>query len=221
MPKNLYDKILTNKINGYKLIHQNIIYLDKLRMITDLITANWRLNKEISRIELLQRYYKLEISKHGIDKKKIKNEKNKNEKIIIKKLINKIWKFDDIIFIGEFSSLYYKKLKLTNSLVCIEIITENLFNVAKKCFKIIKKIINKYNLFSNVQKFNIDKLNIKYYNKYFQFWDKKIEICYDNIPIIIIYKNNEKCIPFQLTSIKNKKFKIGTFNVSLLHNLIA
>ena len=209
MPKNIYDTIQKNKIDGYYLIHQNIMYIDKLRVFTDLITSNWRIEKEIDRTALLQKYYQIELNKDIIDKDKINNNKPSNK--LMMDLIKNISNINEIIFIGEFASLYYKKLIFDYNILFVEIICQDLLNTGSKCYEIILKLIEKYNLDNN-------KIEIKYYTKYFQFLDKKIEIIYNNNVLLRIYRNNNKCIPFNNPLSMN--INIGTFNIVLLYNLI-
>ncbi len=209
MPKNMYDRIPTNKIKNYILIHQNIIFIDKLRVFTDLITSNWILEKEIDRIAILQKYYDLELKTKNINKKDI-NEKKPSKKIM-NDIIDEISKIDEIIFLGEFASRYYKKLIFDYKILNIEIICEDLIGIGRECYKIISNILEK-------NKLDLKKISVKYYNKYFQFLDKKIEIYYNDNLLLRIYKNNEKCIPYSNPLSKN--IKIGTFNVVLLYNLI-
>jgi len=50
MPKELYNKIPTVNINDIIYISPLVIYLDKLLSITDLISSEWRLEKDIKRV---------------------------------------------------------------------------------------------------------------------------------------------------------------------------
>jgi hypothetical protein len=49
MPKEIYNNIPINIINNISYIDPLVIYLDKLLSITDLISSDWRLEKDIKR----------------------------------------------------------------------------------------------------------------------------------------------------------------------------
>jgi hypothetical protein len=134
MPKEIYDNIPTKIINNIKYIDIFIIYLDKMRSLTDLITSNWRIEKDIERLYKLQLYYKLDIKKNNVKINYINN---------CDLIINEIIKLHNIIIIGDYASKYYIKRKIVNKSNNIEIITDNHKNIVIECIKILEKIENK------------------------------------------------------------------------------
>jgi hypothetical protein len=66
----------------------------------------------------------------------------------------------------------------------------------------------------NIYNKNIDE---KKYYQFFTYLDNRTELIINNKVYIIIYKNNNKCIPFKKL---DNNINIPTFNYNLLHNLI-
>ena len=195
MPKEIYNKIPTNVINNVIYISPIIIYLDKLLSITDLVASDWRLEKDIGRIYKMQKYYKLEFKKEKIDK--IKKKK-------VNEIIDKIKNMKDIVIVGDYSNNYYKKLKVINKVNKLEIITDNYNKVINDCKNILKNIYNK-------------KVEEKKYYPFFTFLDKRTELLIDDKVYIVIYSNNNKCIPFRIL---DNNIKISTFNFNIMYNMI-
>lgn len=195
MPKQIYDNIPTIIINNLVCTDIILIYINKLLSVSDLVLNDWRLNKDISKMYKLQKYYKIEFNREKIDKIKRMN---------VDKIIDKLSKIKNIIIVGDYANNYYKKLVINNEVNKIEIISDDYNNIINTCKNILKNIYNK----------NIDK---KKYFKFFTYLDRRTELLIDDIVYIVIYDNYNKCIPY--ITLENN-IKIPTFNFNLMYNMI-
>jgi hypothetical protein len=57
LPKNIYHCFKYNTVNGFKYIDMNYVILDKYRMFCDPMLSFWRLEKELKRLNLINKYY--------------------------------------------------------------------------------------------------------------------------------------------------------------------
>jgi hypothetical protein len=122
----------------------------------------------------------------------------------VNEIIEKIKNMKDIVIVGDYSNNYYKKIKVINKVNKLEIITDNYNKIINDCKNILKNIYNK-------------KVEEKKYYPFFTFLDKRTELLIDNKVYIVIYNNNNKCIPFRIL---DNNIKISTFNFNLMYNII-
>ena len=59
VPKYIYDKIPTKIINNLKYINPDFMIIDYLKILTDPICSNWRIEKTLNRLQILNEYYPL------------------------------------------------------------------------------------------------------------------------------------------------------------------
>lgn len=231
MPSNLFYSIMTENLDGLKIIHPKFILVDLLRQFNDPMTSFWRLDKNIKRGKLLIKNYPLELmstSKISTSSSNINLKKLENDSVnILNSLIPNIVKLKSIIFIGPIAYNTYMNpniniLKQTSiyDFNPIELISTNL----AKDVEIIYNLIVKYFIDSHkIEQFN-DKIIMEQYYPFFQFTDKSIVFKNNGVIFLTIYGNNEKCIPYNdIIFIHNSNsypIKIGTFNIDFMFNLI-
>ena len=77
-----------------------------------------------------------------------------------------------------------------------------------------------------IKSLNNDKLSYVEYYPFFQFYGFNVVIFYEDTPILYLYSNNKRCIPYKRVTIGieggggKKEVNIGSFDFNILHALI-
>ena len=212
------------KINGYDVImlRTDLLSIDYFRIFTDPIGSYRLLTKQFDRFIRLQltNGYKL----GGYEKKISLNEKNITNIIPL-----------------EIYKIIYNVIKNNNKVILFGYIAYNIYSTVSKSNNILKNYpIQFYStdyknmvtlMYSNLKKNFGDKIKIKEYYPFFQYFGHNVSFYYENICIIHIYSNNEKCIPYKKINmmrniisdieIQNDDFiYIGTFTINIMVILI-
>lgn len=211
------------KINEYDIImlRTDLLSIDYFRIFSDPIGSFRLLTKQFDRFVRLQSTngYKL-----GGYEKKILLDKIKITNIIdeiYEVIYNIIKNNDQIILFGYFAYNVYSIISGSDKIINnypIQLISIDYKNFVVYIFSILKK------------KFG-DKIKIKEYYPFFQYYGHNVSFYYENINIINIYDNNEKCMPFKRINMMKKIIpnieingddfiNIGTFTVNIMMTLI-
>ncbi len=222
MPSNLFHAVMTETIDGFKLIHPKFIMVDILRQFNNPIISYWRLEKALKRGKLIISHFPLELSSNPVKFNNLK----KPTLELIEHLIPLLTSMKNIMFMGNVAFNVYTNPDINilqqtsiydNS--PITLISSNL----KDDVYIIYNLILKFYL-DNRKLDQLDKLLLDQYYPFFQFTDKHVDFKLDGDIFLTIYGNNEICIPFNETTLiyNNKSYpiKIGTFNVLFMFYLI-
>jgi len=223
VPSNIFYSMMTETINGFKFVHPKFVMVDILRQYNDPIISYRRLDKNIIRGQLMMKYYPFELSTNIIEMPTLSTEATQLVDYIIPNLV----KSKSILFIGKIALNAFatpnkniSEQTTTYSNNVIELISTNL----SKDVSVLYNIILKYFIENKKSEEFNDKILLEQYYPFFQFTDKKAVFKYNGSPFLIIYGNNEKCIPFINInfSFKNNNYeiKIGTFNVVFMFELI-
>ena len=223
MPKKIFDNINFLEIDGIKYIHPEIILIDIFRMYNDPLTSYWRLKKVFKRMKLLLQKYPFDFN--NVEIKNILVPNYDNQKIINFIVPQLIEQFDKFIFVGELAYLVYTNpdntFNTNENLSQIEIISDNINKISKIITNLTYKWAHDNNKLDNYH----DLFHIKYFSRFFQFWDKRIVIYFMNKPIFTILGTNGRCIPFIKSNIllsnKNIEIKVGTYLVTFNYYFIA
>ena len=225
MPSNVFYGAMTENINGYRMIHPKFILVDILRQFNDPMTSFWRLDKNVKRGKIMMKHYPIEFN--------IKNNTNipvlSNETInLVNVILPLISKMKHILFIGLVAHGAYtnpntdlSKQTINYNNNPIEIISTSAIKDVETIYNyIVKYFIDK----GDITGFD-DKILMEQYFPFFQFTDKKVVFKYKGEVFLTIYRNNEKCIPYNEVKLSLNKttingVKIGTFNVCFMYNLI-
>lgn len=206
MPKNIYDRCPTIKIDNLFYTHPHFMLIDAFRVYTDLLTSNFRLGKTFNRFTKLHQYYEFDdnFKFDNIDFKTIKGV-DKIQTYIRQNIIHN----SNLVVVGFYAFNYYvKKTDLNNYQIenfpFYQLISDNYEKDCKNIYKILSK---KYK-----------KITTKEYYPFFQFFDKRIEFLYEGQVILKLYGNNERCIPYRKSDKKNTLF--GTFQLVIMYLLI-
>lgn len=201
LAKNICDKCLKIELNGLLYAHPMFLYIDIFRVFTDPLTSFWRLEKSFIRFIKLYKYYPIkEPSNTSFIIKKTDNE-------IIKKVRKNIIHNSKLIVIGKYAYNYYVQ-KVNEKKIDIdyyELISTNYVDDTKYIHNKLQKI------------FPNNKISFKKYYPFFEFFDKRTEYYCDDILILKIYGNNNRCIVHHEST--KKKCLFGSFQLIYLYLL--
>jgi len=233
MPGNIYNKSRYIQMEGFNLIHPWFIAIDFFRMFTNPMVSYWRLEKHFARYLKLQKTYPLPLINKPIDIKPYLND-NLNKSIGL--LENFLALKSSIVFTGFYaynyyliSSNYFKKdIRYKQiQMPYLEVYSSNYIEDGLSIIKYIDTLPEEIKSKISYTEF-YPFFQFYGYNTVFYFKDNSVEI-----PILYLYSNNQKCIPykevpyisFDNVKIKYKKenkstINIGSFDFNILHALI-
>lgn len=208
IPRNIYNKMPFREIDGIFVTGPEFMLIDYYRILTDIILTNFRLEKTVKRLYLLQKYFPLPHIKNPIilpndlvpKNIELTDKNNYNNALaMIQKFItnNK-----EIVVVGFYAYNHFlhasELLKNKNEFKYINIpyyeiiLTEYI----KTALELIDKLKNN---------FNPDDIHVTEYYPFFQFWGHSVSIYYKSMLIAKLYNNNKKCIPYRVVSAINFK----------------
>lgn len=232
MPNNIYKKLRYMFLNNFLLVHPYFLMIDYYRMFVDPLGSFWRLEKHFERYMLLQKYYPLPNTKEEIQ---LESYKDKNIYKFVTLLFNEIVNYESIIFTGLYTYNYYlylseyaKNNKLYDylKLPYQEVYSTNYVEDGLRILNFIKTLSQPF----------ISKIVYVEYQPFFQFYGNSTIFYYncdgEHIPILYLYENNKRSIPFKKFNlikfknnnqieIINKEINICSFDFSILHSLIT
>ncbi len=223
MPSNVFYSAMTETIDGFRLIHPKFIMVDILRQFNDPMTSFWRLEKNIKRGKLMIKNYPMGFSTKPMNIKQLDIETAS----LVKYLIPHMVKSKSLLFIGQIANnaffdpnpILSKQISTYDSTL-IEVVSTN----ASKDVEILYNLIIKYYLDKNMPNAFDSKILLEQHYPYFQFTDKKAVFKSNGETFLVIYGNNEKCIPYNEIKLSMDKqsfpIKIGTFNFVFMMNLV-
>jgi hypothetical protein len=232
MPNNIYKKLRFMFINNLLVVHPYFLMIDYFRMFTDPLGSFWRLEKHFERYMLLQKHFPLPIIKDEI---RLETYIDKNIYKIISLLFNEIVNYESIVFTGLYTYNYYLHLsEYTN--------TNNSYNYLKLTYyevystNYVEDGLKLLNYIKSLPQFYTNKIFYVEYNPFFQFYGNSTIFYYnyngEHIPILYLYENNKRSIPFKKfnlikfknnnqNEIINKEINICSFDFNILHSLIT
>ena len=216
MPLNIYNNIITVKIDGMRMTHPHFMLVDAYRVYNDPVNSFWRLDKTFNRFIVLDKLYPIYdetiITKHfpiSLYNKPKNTIKNKNYYDIHRWIRKKIIHNSKLIVIGYYGYQYYIKKteykKLLGFFPYYQLISTDYINDVKKIYQQLKKIYK-------------NNISFKEFYPFYQFTGKNIMFFYNNNPILQIYDHNERCTVNRYS--KKKKTYFGTTQLILMHFLI-
>jgi hypothetical protein len=209
VPKIIYNNLPYINVNGYKLIHPVYIITDTLRVYTDPLTSYFRLEKTFDRVNRLLKVANFKPEKGVVNQPKPSD----SIKFIMNSIIPKLSMIKNIIFTDDIAYNYYMNQDITE-ITHIGVIVQKVKNNAQLIFNILLDAIAHQDV--NYK----EKIKIDEYNTFFQFWDHRIVIYYNKVPILTIYENKEKCLPFKNLEFNSTKINIANFTLTILYYLI-
>jgi hypothetical protein len=205
--------------------------IDYFRMFTDPMVSYWRLEKHYERYMLLQKNYPLPLIAEPLYFDPYKD-KGVNE--VMNLLFNELTNYPTILFSGFYAYNYYLFQSTYNkynknydylNIPYYEVYSTNYIDDGLKLLNFINSLPE--HISSRIT-------HIEHY-PFFQFYGYNTVFYYNDgntqIPILYLYSNNKRCIPYKnvdlITFNKKtptvdtvKKINIGSFDQSILHALI-
>lgn len=232
MPSNIYNKCRYIQADGFNLIHPWFMTIDFFRMFTDPMVSYWRLEKHFMRYLKLQKTFPLPLINKPLDIEPYESDNlNKTINLLEKMLASK----STIIFTGFYVYNYYlinseySKLESTYKQIqmpYLEVYSTNYVQDGLDIIEFIKNLPEEIkSKISHTEFYPF--FQFYGYNTVFYFKDNNVDI-----PILYLYSNNKKCIPFKEVpyisfdnvKISHKKetstINIGSFDFNILHALI-
>ena len=232
MPVNIYAKSRFIQLDGFNLIHPWFMVVDYFRMFTDPMVSYWRLEKHFARYLKLQKTYPLPLINKPVE---INSFKADNLHSTINLLEDFLSDIPGTIFTGFYAYNYYlkysdysKKDKRFNQIQIpyLEVYSINYVEDGLKIIEYLKSLPEKL------------PISHKEFYPFFQFYGYNTVFYYElngeQIPILYLYSNNNKCISYKsvpyikFDNIKikssnpevSKTIDIGSFDFNILHALI-
>lgn len=196
--KNIYDSCLKFEHNGFIFAHPYFLLIDIYRVFCDPLTSYWRLDKSFNRFLKLIKYYPLKCTNNPNEPIEI----IKSDVNILKYIRKKIIHNSKYVVVGKYAYNYFVK-KMELNLLNIdfyELISTNYIEDISKIYNILSK------------KYTVE---FKEYTPFNEFFDRRIEYYINDVLVLIVYGNNNKCI-VNFTS-KKKKTRFGTFQLVFLY----
>lgn len=223
VPNRVYEKIRFIEIDGIRYVHPYFMRIDMYRIFTDpLISYEQRLMKAYERCNLMDSIPEYKLPKFDFSKKKLIVEIYSDNRIynVMRDVYENYLVDQEIIFTGLFTYNYYSQ----------EYKKPNYIKVPYFELYSVKYTDDCHGILDYLSKYGEDITFDEYY-PLFQFFGYSTCIMYKNTPIIYIYSNNSKCVPYVEVIAKtnemnrskslNKYIKIGSYDQNILYMLIC
>lgn len=233
MPKNIYAKARFIQMDGFNLIHPWFMTIDYFRMFTDPMVSYWRLEKHFARYLRLQKTYPLPLISKPVEIEPFKADELHSTINLMEDYLSSL---EGIIFTGFYAYNYYLKLSSYAekdkrfSQIQMPYLEVYSTNYVEDGLKIIEYL-------NSLPESISSKISHREFYPFFQFYGFNtvfyFELNGDQIPILYLYSNNNKCISFKSvpyikfdnikiksSTINNKTVDIGSFDFNILHALI-
>jgi hypothetical protein len=128
-------------------------------------------------------------------------------------IIPKIAEIKNVIFVDDIAYNYYMDYELSK-INHLGIILPKDKNNSQNVYNILVDAIAKEDI--NFK----EHMKVDEYNTFFQYWEQRIIISYKNKPIVTIYSNKDKCLPFREIEFNKNKINIANFTLTLLYYLV-
>ncbi len=210
VPKLIYHRIPYITIDNLFIVDPSFLLVDVFRVYTDPITSfTFRLDKVVTRGNLLQKHYPIKIIKQPQSFPEKQNPKLKEAlKLTFDFLLNR----ESVITFGYYAYYFYLnegKIPDLSQIPYLDIITT-------------MYVTDTYDLINMLKRHypETEKITVEEYYPFFQFYGHKATILLDKIPLINIYHHNNRCTPYQDISVQNKKLRIASFMQEFMMSLI-
>jgi len=224
MPANIFHKTKFMKIDDMNVIHPHFMMIDYFRAFTDPITSFRLLEKMFPRYMNLEKSYPLPVIKkplylNDFDNKKIRS--------VMNMFFDKLSKMDNIIFTGFYIYNYYLHISKFKNYNFVNIPYFEVYST--------QYINDGLDLIDLINDNKLENITYEEHYPFFQFLDYFTIFYYndgkDKIPILYLYSNNKRCIPFKKVNCikfidnnvieESHHIKLGCFDHNILHALIT
>ncbi len=208
MPKNIFNKCPTIKIEGMRMTAPHFMLIDAYRVYSDPMTSYFRLRKTFTRFtKLIEHYPFNENTVYNKIEYNVDLDEKQYDKIIYfirKKIIQK----NKLIVVGHHAfNRLMKKAKMSTQYFIQEpfyqLISIDYKNDKNKIYKILQD--------------NFKNIRYQEYHQFFQFFDKSVEFYYNKQLILRLFGDNERCIVYKYSD--KKKTYFGSLQLQILYIL--
>ena len=232
MPSNIYSKTRYILMDGINMVHPWFMIIDYFRMFTNPLISYWRLETHFSRYLKLQKTYPIPLLNKPLEIKPFKNEDLHTTINLLESYLSSL---NGIVFTGfyvynyyiNFSKYYNKDNRFKQiQMPYLEVYSINYVEDGLKIIEYLKSLTKTIN----------SKISHKEFYPFFQFYGFNtvyyFEMNGDQIPILYLYSNNNKCLSYKTVpyikfdnikleslEIKEKTIDIGSFDFNILHIL--
>lgn len=209
IPKNVFDNLPVIEDAGIRYCHPHVMIVDAFRVYADPLTSYWRLDKTFNRFATLIKYYPFDTNydKYKIiyDTKLPGEEISKVKRFVRHKILHK----SQLIVIGHYAYNYLVKKVKKN----LEFENFPYYQAVSIDYKNDRESIANF-----LKKEYENKITIKHFVPFFQFYDAHTEYFYNDVCILKLYGHNNRCIVNQFS--EKKEVFFGTFQCIFLYLLI-
>jgi hypothetical protein len=199
MPGPIFYNVNKLTINGIHYSHPSFVLVDILRQYNDPINSYWRLkDKTYFRANKLLKHYPLELDKGKYEPVPV----SKEAEDMLYALFDAIKNMETLVHLGSLADNFYlrpddKKVRLTGGMV---VMTDNLVEDTKTIHGFMLKHLSTINRLEEADKL----LQVEQYHPFFQFWDKRVVLKYNNETIITVLGHNRICLPYHRVLLDSK-----------------
>ncbi len=217
VPTHVYNYMKTEEINGYHYIHPSVMMIDYFRQVNDPLTSYWLIDKFFCRLNLLQKEFPF---RYTGDQVSIKppSKKIRDLLLVIKtKFLTEEQHFKSLIILGHEAYNYYISVaKMQNILIevpFLEFISTQYKHDVTELYNFIKSYLT------------TETIEHEEYYPLFQYTGYKSVILVDKVPVVVVYHNNNMCIPYNIFKLQYRDGEIrshqfGTFTVLIMTLMI-
>ncbi len=234
MPNNIYSKVRFIQIDGFNVVHPWFMMIDYFRMFTDPMVSYWRLEKHFARYLKLEKTHSLPLIQKPLSLAPYANKD-------VSKAMNLLFDFiagkNTILMTGFYAynyylyvSEYYKQNKNYEYIFIpyYEAYSGNYVSDGLDLIEYIKTLPEEIrSCITHTENYPFS----QFYGWNTVFYYKDGD---DSYPILYLYSNNKKCLPFKEVEyvkfdnlnkskpevIKTESLRIGSFDLNILHALI-
>jgi hypothetical protein len=228
VPLNIYNGIRFMEIDGFRVVHPWFMMIDYFRMFSDPLGSFWRLEKAHKRYQMLEKLYPLPKINKDIESPKNIPKLSKGTYDVLNSCFTFLTTLENTLFVGWYAYDYYiyenqqSGVTPREHIIDIpwyEVYSANYMEEGKKLLEFIDSLG--------------DESDFKYEEHYpmFQFFDFSVVIFYKEQPIIYMYGNGKRCMPYKEVplveffadksphEVSTKTVRIGSFDQIILHQL--
>lgn len=218
-PRNVYNRIPYEEVDGLKIVSPSFSFIDSLRTISDMLSSGYRLEKVMKRGYLLQKHFAMKsISAPPLVVPDAETVQLRSA------VLNWLVDRNSTVLIGQTACDYYRTLKFPSGITTASARTASPHTDLQRIDLIsIKFASDAYDLYHHLKKLVKDDgklMTIEYY-PFFQFTGHRFSIWYNAAPIVQIFTYNKRCTAYRDITVDDKRFiRIGTFSLVLMYNYI-
>jgi hypothetical protein len=208
VPRNIYNRIPYEEVNGMWITSPSFMFINVLRVMTDMLSSVYRVEKDMERGYLMQKHYPMHQIRHAPsiespDKTTVKYREN---------ILQWCTGRESTVQIGEFGCFYYENRKLASASEVhrLDFISTNF---AQDCWDLYHYLVEQVS--------DKVKLTTQEYYPFMEYTGHRFSIWYDGKQLVQVFSYNKRCTPYRDLKYGNDSFlRMGTFSLVLMYNYL-